>query len=185
MSYLDKICKSYFSDNFKFSDIFNFYLFNGNSVIKECDLKDKNIESISNINLEQYDSKFRDILKECVIKTDDKFNYLLLGIENQSKIDKEMVLRVLEYDIREYKKQYENNFKNNKSNVKINKKILPIITIVIYYGNDIWNAPRSLYDYFYNIDSNILKYIPNYKLNLICPKEINEEDLKNLNQILK
>ena len=43
-----------------------------------------------------------------------------------------------------------------------------------FSDNNAWDGPRSLYDMFGDIPEELLKYVNNYKLNLITPNEIND-----------
>lgn len=45
---------------------------------------------------------------------------------------------------------------------------------MIYWGIDSWDAPRSLYEMLYETDLNTLRFVSNYHLNLIVPKEIKD-----------
>ena len=56
----------------------------------------------------------------------------------------------------------------------INKcdKIKPIITLMVYFGEGEWDGPRSLYDMLDITDERLKKYVSDYKINLLVPKEI-------------
>jgi len=171
----DEALKDYISNNVIFSDIINFYLYKGENVVKESDLKELDTTFV-NTNDEIFE-KSRDLLKEVVIKYDNRNTYILVGIENQTKMDKQMISRVLLYDSLVYRKQFKNKNKNDI--------IKPVITIVIYYGKKKWNAPKSIHDMFKNIDDNILKYIPNYHLNIIEPFFMSDEEIESLKSDFK
>ena len=53
-------------------------------------------------------------------------------------------------------------------------KLKPVITLTIYFGTNEWDGPRSLKEMFEDINQDISKYINDYKLNLIIPKEIKD-----------
>ena len=171
----DEALKDYISNNVIFSDIINFYLYKGENVVKESDLKELDTTFV-NTNDEIFE-KSRDLLKEVVIKYDNRNTYILVGIENQTKMDKQKISRVSLYDSLEYRKQFKNKNKNDI--------IKPVITIVIYYGKKKWNAPKSIHDMFKNIDYNILKYIPNYHLNIIEPFFMSDEEIESLKSDFK
>ena len=170
----DTILKDYMSKNDIFADIVNYCLYDGKVVVKESDLKESDTTFV-NDNDEIFE-KTRDLLKEVTIKEDNKNTYILFGIENQTKIDYEMVTRVLLYDSLTYRKQFKNKTKDDI--------IKPVITIVIYYGTKKWNAPKSLHDLF-KIDNDLLKYIPNYHLNLIEPYQMTDSDIEKLKSDFK
>ena len=53
-------------------------------------------------------------------------------------------------------------------------KLIPVITLCICFDKKKWDAPRSLYDMFGEIDPKLAEYINDYKLNLITPDEIED-----------
>ena len=55
-------------------------------------------------------------------------------------------------------------------------KLLPVITLTVYFGAEKWNAPKSLYEMFGNIEPEILKFVSDYRVNLITPADIADED---------
>lgn len=190
MSKKNTISKDYMSDNDKFADAFNYYIYHGKQVIKPESLKEKNITELSlpHKNNESFFAveKYRDILKKCVIKTDEKRIYLLLGIENQSDIHYAMPVRNMLYDALNYSGQVSDISKIHRINkdkmesaeflsgITKEDKLLPVLTLVIYWGSDNWDAPRSLYEMLCETDLNILQFVSDYHLNLIVPKEIKD-----------
>jgi len=184
----DKLEKIYFSNKSNFADIFNYYLFKGKKVIKEENLIDKDKELIRNdIKLSKME---RDLLSKATIKYDNetKKTYIILGIENQSKIDYKMVIRVMGYDYFTYNDQIEdieNSSKNGK--IKVGKgfgkstKLIPVITLVIYYGTKKWDGAKDLYSLLDIDNEDLKKYIPNYFINLIEPYNMTDDDINKLN----
>ncbi len=82
-------------------------------------------------------------------------NLAILGIENQDRIHYAMPLRIMEYDTLSYMKQYHENAKNYASEQGLTKdeylskmkqtdKFVPVITLVIYYGEKEWDGAKSL-----------------------------------------
>lgn len=76
-------------------------------------------------------------------------------MESQEHIHYAMPMRVMGYDYGSYKKQYDSNavkYKTEKglsddefiSKMKRTDKFIPIITIVIYYGEKAWDGAVSL-----------------------------------------
>ena len=51
-----------------------------------------------------------------------------------------------------------------------------MITLTVYFGAEKWNAPKSLYEMFGNIEPEILKFVSDYRVNLISPADIADED---------
>ena len=80
----DLLAKKYMSDNEKFADVFNYYLYNGKQVIKPENLHEESISEIalpySEKNKNTFIEKYRDIIKRCVVKSDNHYTYFLLGM---------------------------------------------------------------------------------------------------------
>ena len=183
----DLLAKKYMSDNEKFADVFNYYLYNGKQVIKPENLHEESISEIalpySEKNKNTFIEKYRDIIKRCVVKSDNYYTYFLLGIENQSEIHYAMPVRNMLYDSLNYSGQVNRIEKNHKkckdklssaeylSGVTKSDKITPIITLVLYWGNEAWDGPKSLYEMFKETDLDILN---DYHINLIEPKDIKD-----------
>lgn len=177
------------SDNVKFADAFNFYMYRGKQIIKPNDLIEKDITEIAlpYKNGKTYTvEKYRDLLKKCIVKSDEKFIYLLLGIENQSDIHYAMPIRNMLYDALNYAEQVSDIAeKHKRENDKMSgpeflsgitkiDKIIPVVTLVIYWGSSNWDAPKSLYEMFHNVDLNTAQFINDYHINLIVPNEITD-----------
>ena len=94
--------------------------------------------------------------------------YIFILMEFQST-SKPMILRLLEYLIRVYRKQ------------KINLKTLyPVIPIVIYNGKKKWSEKNSFIDYFPYIPNKIKRYIPDFEYILIDIARFGDELLETL-----
>ena len=186
----DLLAKKYMSDNEKFADVFNYYLYNGKQVIKSENLHEESISEIALPYSEKYKNtlveKYRDIIKKCVIKSDNHYTYFLLGIENQSEVHYAMPVRNILYDALNYSGQVNRIEKDHKkkkdklssseylSGITKDDKITPVITLVIYWGNEAWDGPKSLYEMFKETDIDILRYVNDYHINLIEPKDIKD-----------
>ena len=64
-------------------------------------------------------------------------------------------------------------------------RLIPVITVVVYFGSDTWNAPRSLHEMLSVQDPEILSMVPDYRINLFSPAEIKDEELDKLQSNLK
>ena len=181
--------RRFISQNEVFADIFNYHLYQGKQVIKEDDLEERDSTEVAVLIQDEKAyavEKIRDILKECVIKTTAQAVYLILGIENQSQLHYAMPVRKFLYDALSYTKQVE---EINKKNIREKKyknrseylsgfrkedKLKPVITLVVYWGADEWDAPRSLHEMLEVDDPDILQFVDDYKLKLIIPSEITD-----------
>lgn len=185
------ITKDYMSVPEHFADCFNYYLFNGEQIIKPADLKQLDATELAIIPEDSTDEtveKIRDLLKQCIVMQDYKATYLLLGIENQSDIHYALPVKNMNYDALNYGKQVSDIAKEHRKKKDITDsgeflsgftkedKLKPIITLTIYFGAETWDAPRSLKEMFEEIDESIMKFVEDYKVHLIVPNEIQDFD---------
>ncbi|MDE7324807.1 MAG: Rpn family recombination-promoting nuclease/putative transposase [Lachnospiraceae bacterium] len=124
--------------------------------------------------------------------------YLILGIENQASIHYAMPPRNLLYDALEYTRQIERTAarrredKNAKysaseylSGFGKSDRLIPVITLVIYFGSEEWDAPRSLHEMLAIQNKEILSFVSDYKLNLIVPAELSATDFQKFQTDLR
>ena len=127
--------------------------------------------------------------------------FVMLGLEGQERIHYAMPMRAMGYDYGTYKKQYEDNaakYKNAKgmtedeflSKMKKTDKLIPVITIVVYYGEKTWDGAISLHGML-NIPKEMLSFVNDYKMHLVEARKndlklhnVNNKDLFNLLEIL-
>lgn len=104
MGKLDILTKEYMSDPARFADAFN-YMFGRKNLIqhqflKELDPTELGIllegESVDTVQ------KMRDLLKECILMSDDTATYVMLGIENQTDVHYAMAVKNMIYDALNY-----------------------------------------------------------------------------------
>ena len=189
MGKINTITKDYMSNPKYFADSFNYYLFNGKQVIKANHLQMLDPTEMAIIPREASDEtveKIRDVLKQCILMADDKATYLMLGIENQADVHYALPVKNMIYDALNYGKQVSETAKKHRENKDIqgsaeflsgftkDDKLKPLITLTIYFGADDWDAPRSLKEMFDTTDETILRFVEDYRVHLIVPKEIKD-----------
>ncbi len=135
-----------------FADIYNTLLF-GRNVLCPDGLRAGATESIYKTDGRDVNDQRRDILK----KYHGKASLLIssLGIENQTRVDKLMPLRVLGYDFGIYRQQV----------IGGEKKITPVITIVLNFSDRKWRAAKSLFEML-DIAPDWREYVQDYKIHV-------------------
>lgn len=199
MGELDSITKQYMSNNVIFADVFNFRLYDGRPVIRPEDLRDMDAteleipyRSTEKVAIQ----KQRDLLKRLTIKTDGKVNYILLGIENQTELHYAMPVRNMLYDALQYSSQISQKEREHRkerdahgaeflSGFTKEDKLIPVITMVVYFGADEWTAPRSLREMYTETDETLAEFLLDYKICLIEPYAIREEDLPKFRSLFQ
>jgi hypothetical protein len=202
----DTITKDYMGQPEQFADLFNGYCFKGKEVIHPEDLREMDTTSIvlpygadGAVSPQQKD---RDLLK-MLLKTDGKVAYCLLGVENQSEIHTAMPVRDLLYDAITLAKQVEQAAKSYRkahdggqdtaeflSGFHRGDRILPVVTVVVHWGTDDWDMPLTLREmYPEGISPEIMQYVADYKVNLVSPSLMSDEELdifqSDLREVLK
>lgn len=187
MSRKNSATRIYMEDNEHFADAFNYIIYNGNKIIRPEELMEQDPTELVGIldgdNKFYYKERYRDILKKCIIKKDKKSTYVMMGIENQSEIHYAMPVRNMLYDALNYTAQVNEKANEHRKNKDIKgaeflsgfaacDKIIPIVTLIMYFGDEDWDAPRSLYEMFDDVDDNIKKLVSDYRINILVPKEI-------------
>ena len=204
MGNIDKLTTKFMNHNDVFADAFNFFIYNGEKIIDASTLKPMD----SHILLDIFDwdkpkqsyktvQKYRDVFKQAVIKYDDEAAYVLLGVENQTDIHYAMPVRNMIYDALSYAEQvsargyYNKKNKTAKDGVEFlsgflkTDKLIPVITLVVYFGVEKWDGPVSLHEMLDTNNDVVLKYIQDYRINLIEPSGIKEEELELFTSDLK
>lgn len=185
----DSVSKKFLERDDIFADVVNFALFDGKEVIMPDDLTAADPTEIAVLGAAKNAKsvqKWRDILKYCTIKRSKDATYVIIGTEIQSEIHYAMVVKNMMYDVIDYENQVEQCVAKHReekdysdtaeflSGFTKDDKLRPVITITIYLGDKPWDGPRSLREMMTTSDERILQYIPDYKLNLIAPSEIED-----------
>ena len=163
----DTVLKLYWSGNEQFADLFNAVLFDGRQVILPEELEDVDTEESTILEHIHY----------------------------------AMPMRIMGYDYGSYKKQYDSNAKKYQSSegleedeflskMKKTDKFVPVITVVVYYGEKPWDGAESLHEML-NIPEEMKQFVNDYKMLLVEAREndlklhnINNQDFFNLMEIL-
>ena len=127
----DNVTRAYMT-NRRFADLINVVVYGGEQVISEDMLKEIDPVTSDITDSLKTTKRERDMIK--IAETEENI-FILFGIENQTSLDKEMPLRIMEYDAREYRKQL-----NQGDFIK------PVITLVIYWSTKEWTTSRTLHD---------------------------------------
>lgn len=185
----DIILKNFWRDNAHFADLFNAALFGGRQVLNPDDLAecDTDVSSILKFkNHTQTVQKIFDVVK----KTAHGTEFVLWGLENQSKIHYAMPLRHMLGDSFSYLKEYNEIAATNKqekgfqssdeflSNFRKTDRLHPVISLCVYYGEEKWDGPFSLKDML-AVPEDLEPLVSDYKMNLIQIRKSGELKFHN------
>ena len=62
------------------------------------------------------------------------------------------------------------------SGLRKGDKLIPIITAVVYLGDEPWDGPKSLFEMLDVRDRRLIPFINDYKLNLISPADMDDDE---------
>ncbi len=176
MSGKDLSEKNLFGLNDVFADFLNAFCRPQNAPpILPADLADAPTELLAETGGGSFARKFRDVLK--CLRNEVGINLAFFGLENQTKPDKTMPIRVMTYDALSYTHQ------TKRADPK--QKILPVVTIVLYFGYDNrWNAPRSLSECF-AVPGALKPWFQDYSIRVIELAWLSDEEIETLGGELK
>lgn len=188
---------AWLEDKERFADLFNGLVFEGEQVIRKEELTKLSGESavvVKDKNRRRTSVKrYRDVVMEW-----QGITLMVLALENQDKVNYQMPLKTMVYDTLNYTEQAREKWRalskeqkrqlsgaERLSRYKKDNKLVPVITLVIYFGEDgEWDGPRELYDMLDMPEDSrkkalLHKLLPNYKLNLVELNKINELKIFN------
>lgn len=150
----DITLKDYFSDRHRYADLLNGSVFGGEQMIKAEELRDTDTvqsKSDSHAVLERTD----DIAMK---QTKDGSVFAVWVVANQEKIDYSMPVRVMMQEALAYDRQLKEIKRKNRqtkvfagsgeflSGIRENDRLYPVITLVVYWGEEKWRGAGSLHD---------------------------------------
>ena len=148
-----------------FADIVNVLLFDGKRLINPLDLLDSLPKTSYKDDAGKLHEEERDIAKFWL---NGKIKIALVGLENQTDVDYDMIFRVLGYDGITYRDQLDllSDKLDSNGKPKKSKQRFPVITLVLYFGYEKhWTKRRKLSD-FVSVPADLLPYFNDYKLNV-------------------
>jgi len=164
----DILSKSFLKNDRTFSSIINAILFQGLQVIEVEYVQSWDSEESSQSETREHDYISKECRRDIIKKVNIEGKEVIIAIEVQQEQDYTMSVRVMGYDYLEYLNQLENN----------QKKLLPVITIVLYFGDKKWNKVKELYGMMKEIPDVLSEYVNNYTMSVIDVKEIKIEYIK-------
>ena len=153
--------KKLLSYNDVFADVINGTIFEGREIVKSEELTDANPVTQFKDDKNTHREQIRDVAKLWEKKG---VIFSFIGIENQTSLDRDMILRVISYDGATYKNQIGN------------EQIYPVFTIVIYWGKNEWKAPTTLKERI-ECSEEILDIVSDYKFKLIDMARLSDEEI--------
>lgn len=200
----DTATTRYMQQNDVFADAFNYFIYGGEQVIDPASLVELDTREIGlpyggTEGAEQPVQRTRDVIKSVTAMTDQRTAFLVLAIENQANVHYAMPVKDMVYDALQYAKQVEKAVASHKksgdykgadsdeylSGFMKSDHLMPVVTLVVYFDAKAWDGPLSIHEMFAEQDARIMALVPDYKINLIAPASIPDEDFAKFSSNLK
>ena len=165
----EKVLEDY---NDVFADIMNGLLFAGEQRILPEALENTSIHSQYKAEDEKVHELERDVAKYWKEK---EVELAICGIENQSVVEKNMPFRVIGYDGTAYRSQL----------LEERKKILPVVTIVLYFGTDRHWSSRKKIKELMEIPRCLDMYVNDYQMHVFEVAWLTEEQISRFHSDFK
>ena len=107
--------------------------------------------------------RYQDIVRKASINGE----YMIIGVEHQSTLDKNMIIRILNYDAQLYINQVESG-----------KEVRPVGSFVFYTGDKEWIYPKSLKESL-KVPPEMEDYINDWKLPVLELQKMDPQILKS------
>jgi len=175
MGEMDVRTSEYFENDAVFADMINGYFFHGQQLIKPEYLQEANKE-LSYIG----SKKGKKIIRDNVKRYYENTLLCIYVLEHQTSIDYHMIIRNMLAEAMEYQRQWNHLKKKHDiakdldteheflSGMKKTEKFTPVVSLVVYYGKEKWDAAghlRELLD-LNDIPEFLLPYISNYQIHV-------------------
>ena len=182
----------FFDDDKRYADLLNGYIFGGKQVITEKQLYNQDTREMGKLRKNSLVEKkrkniqrFRDGVKRIAFGT----SFTIIALEHQDKIHRGMPVRVMVEDALSYDRQMKKIQKQNQENGVLNKKdyissltdtdvLTPVVTIVIYYGEEPWDNGKDIYDILDHKDlpEEIKIFINHYPIHVLDVRRFTKEE---------
>ena len=183
MGRLDRKDRPFFADAERFAELININLYQGEKVLvpENLRLMQRKYPSLGSESGENE----RDVMML------DKGHHICYGLEIETESDYSMPERVFVYDACEYEYQIKaihkkhirekdyKHYREKKSRIKGSDFLLPIITVVLYLGEEGWTGRNTLLQMFHKAagaDKISERYIREYGFPLIEVHKVKPED---------
>ena len=158
----EKILEDY---NDVFADIINGLLFQGEQRVLPEALENISVHSQYKADDEKMHELERDVAKYWKEK---EVQLAVCGIENQSRIERNMPFRIIGYDGAAYRSQLQQE----------RSKILPVVTIVLYFGTDRhWRSGKNIKSLM-EIPTGLDEFVSDYQIKVFEIAWLSEEQIR-------
>ena len=185
----DTTKKDYWDNKERVAELINVGLLKGEAWVKPEEIEEVDSASYGTIKwFGQYETKqkYRDIIRR--VKLGVRFAFI--GIENQELVHFAMPVRAMGYDYLGYDRQVKRIARKHRKRKDLQKGaeflsgfaptdlLAPVVTTVLYYGDEPWNGPRSLKDMMRleDLPESFRELVNDYPLHIIDVKRFDRSE---------
>ncbi|MBD5465092.1 MAG: transposase [Lachnospiraceae bacterium] len=177
----DLLQKRYLSDNERYADLINGFLFAGSQIVTAEHLTELDSQtgfwggSGFLAKSRKRRQKYRDLIRKAAFG----MNFAVIGVESQTEVDYLMPLRVMSYDVGEYEQQAARSRKIVRRKKGISRaeflsgftkesRLKPCMTLVLFYG-ECWDGSQKLHGIldFKDIPEKLRAMVNDYRIHLL------------------
>ncbi len=208
MSEKDVVSKDYLRNKERFADIINNYQFHGRQVIRPADIHEcdpqksmprAGSDGIARMSLDYESSQAVSLQKKSIVVTGDvsrkvsfQMKAAIVTMEEQSDIHYAMPVRVMVEDGANYHEQWNLIKKEHREKKDLQKdraeflsgfakedRLVPVYTIVLYFGEKPWQGPRCLKDLLdlEGLPAEIIEAVADYPLHILDVRRFEDYEL--------
>ncbi|MDO4340357.1 MAG: Rpn family recombination-promoting nuclease/putative transposase [Eubacteriales bacterium] len=150
----DAVGIKFFKDKRRFADLINGHLFGGKEFVKAENVQ---TEDRSSVLIRNWRGKLSSkvLMRDIVRFVSVHMKVALVAVENQSDIHYAMPVRIMTADSVNYYEQWRETAKEHREKKDLKDaeflsgfgkkdRLVPVITIVVYFGSEPWDGPTSL-----------------------------------------
>ena len=156
--------RKYMRDTEHFADVVNYYVFGGRQIVRPDDLTPLDTAEVVipyGNGTRSPVQKYRDTVKLWSAMTDEKVVYVIDGRVSQNEND----IKSLKLTSGEF-----------LSGFRKDDKLIPVITLVVFFGNTEWDGPMTIHEMLNTQDRQILDLVQDYQIHLVAPSGIADDD---------
>lgn len=154
----EKLLEDY---NDVFADIVNVLVFDGEQRLNEDSLVPAQEHSVYHADGKFHEQE-RDTSKYW---KNGNATISMIGLGNQSTVDKDSALRVIGYDGAAYRAQLYLEKDQNGNYHRNSNPRYPVVTLILYFGEGMWSAPKTLKESLL-IPNGMEKFVSDYNINV-------------------
>lgn len=178
----NNISKDYFKRKDRFADLLNGYIYHGQQMIRADDIKEMDpVIPVPRVYGQGVILQANVNIVDLINKVQLNCHVVLVALQNQTRVHYAMPIRVMNTDAAIYYEQWKQLYTSHRqakdlieraeflSGMKKDDKLKPVITLVVYFGQQAWDGPRTLKELLdlSGLDEAMLGMIADYPMNLL------------------